>query len=523
VTKPLATEFLATLPANHVGNDVLDIAGDAVRSHNPARPAQTVWSAAPKVEHVDAAVSAARDAFATWSAAPIEKRIEVLQAYKEKLAARVDDFARLICLETGKALWDSKGEAGILAGKVDITLEQAQNSGLARITGYDVPLNETRRGVCSFRPHGVMAVVGPFNFPAHLPNGHIIPALLAGNTIVFKPSDKTPAVGQLLSEVLREALAQCDMPLGVVNTIQGGADVASSLVAHKGIDGILFTGSWPVGRRILENNLDNPGRIIALEMGGNNPAIVLASADMHQALVECARCAFITTGQRCTCTRRIIVHEKIAEQFIESLCLAARSATVGDPLADPPNFLGPIIREQSVQDVLRFASDLKGAGAQLLVEPTTPSVDGCEGGHFITPAVARIDRFTGAQDGPGKDAGCDGEIFGPLVRVAVAKDFDDALTQANATRFGLAASLFSNNQSEIDAFLRLARAGCVNINAGTAGASSKLPFGGLGESGNHRPAGSFALDYCAYPVASMIESGDACITPPGISFDTQNV
>ncbi|MFG0256863.1 MAG: aldehyde dehydrogenase family protein [Phycisphaerales bacterium JB043] len=518
-----ATEFLATGPANHVGVNTYEIAGDAIRSHNPARPAETIWQGTSDLAHVAEAVEDARKAFNTWSATPLEQRIRVLQTYKELLARRVDDFAMLISLETGKALWDSKGEAGILAGKVDITLEDAQNSGRARITGYEVAVNETRRGVCSFRPHGVMAVVGPFNFPAHLPNGHIIPALLAGNTVVFKPSDKTPAVGQLLSETIREALAEHDMPVGVVNTVHGEADVASTLVAHDGIDGILFTGSWPVGRKILEANLDNPGRIIALEMGGNNPSIVMDSADIHQALVETARCSFVTTGQRCTCTRRIIVHEGIADEFIERLCDAARSATVGDPLAEPPNFIGPIIREESQSAVLRYAEEIVAGGGELLVEPYIPEVEGCEDGHFITPGVARVDEFTCSQEGPVKDAGCDTEVFGPLVRVSVVDSFQEALAQANATRFGLSSSLFSSKQSEIDAFLRLARAGCVNINAGTAGASSKLPFGGLGISGNHRPAGSFALDYCAYPVASMIESGDACITPPGISFERQSV
>jgi succinylglutamic semialdehyde dehydrogenase len=173
--------------------------------------------------------------------------------------------------------------------------------------------------------------------------------------------------------------------------------------------------------------------------------------------------------------------------------------------------------------VLRYAEEIASGGGELLVEPYVPEVEGCADGHFITPGVARVDKFTCSQDGPGKDAGCDTEVFGPLVRVSVVDSFQEALAQANATRFGLSSSLFSNEQTEIEAFQRLAKAGCVNINAGTAGASSKLPFGGLGISGNHRPAGSFALDYCAYPVASMIESGDACITPPGISFEQQSV
>jgi len=476
---------------------------------------------------VDEAVAAARAALPGWRALGMEGRVAALRAYQKIASSRVDEVAALICRETGKALWDCKAEAGLLGGKVDITLEQPEagpHAALARVTGFDLPIAESRIGRTRFRPHGVMAVLGPFNFPAHLANGHIVPALLLGNTIVFKPSDKTPAVGQLVAAMFHEALQSVGAPAGVINLVQGGADIAKAIVAHEHTDGILFTGSWAVGRRILEANLDRPGRIVALELGGNNPAIVMDDADLKQAAIECCRSAFVTTGQRCTCTRRVIVHRGIAERFIPALIKAAGSLVIGDPMegvAGQPAFMGPIIRAEARDAVLKFQHEAstKGGG-RILMEATAmehPS-GGPSGGHYITPGILEVPRFS-LSDDRCKDAGCDEEVFGPLLRVSIADDFDDALAQANATRYGLAASLFTKNAALAERFLDEANAGCANINTGTAGASGKLPFGGLGLSGNHRPAGSFSVDYCAYPVASLIESGDAAGLLPGMHFD----
>ncbi|MBL8745272.1 MAG: aldehyde dehydrogenase family protein, partial [Phycisphaerae bacterium] len=255
-----------TDPANIIADRILPLAssgGSVVRSHDPSRPSRVIWNAATIPVHVDQAVNAARAAFPAWSAWPTERRAQALRAYKTLAENRFRELADLLCAETGKAMWEAEAEARLLAAKVDTTLMEGPmnaGSGRARITPFDIPITATRIGRCTFRPHGVMAVLGPFNFPAHLPNGHIVPALLAGNTVVFKPSDKTPAVGQLLAGLFVEALASVGAPRGVVNLVQGGADIATRLVSHEGIDGILFTGSWPVGRRILEANIDRPGR-----------------------------------------------------------------------------------------------------------------------------------------------------------------------------------------------------------------------------------------------------------------------
>lgn len=500
-------------PSDLIGGQWITHAPAGLRSRNPARPDGVIWSGDSRVDHVSRAIDAAAQALPAWAAAPMEKRIAVLRRFQANCKSRLSAITTLIRDETGKVQWDAAAEASLLGAKVDITLDDSPTGAMRRVTTFDVPVSPTRTGRAWFKPHGVMAVVGPYNFPMHLPNGHIVPALAMGNTIVFKPSDKAPACGQLLAELFDDALRAEHAPPGVLNLVHGASDVASSLVSHPGLDGILFTGSWPVGRRIMEANLDRPGRLVALEMGGNNAAVVMDDGDLRQAVVECARGAFITTGQRCTCTRRIVVHEAIAPRFIAALCKAASNLIVGDPGASHPVFMGPIISEQALAAVLDFQASLARAGAEVLV-PSTP-IDSPTRGWYLSPGVVRVERFTPTE----RDAGCDIEVFGPLVRVAVVKSLDEAIEQANATRYGLAAAIFTRSQTAAQRFLHECRAGCINVNTGTAGASSKLPFGGLGLSGNHRPAGAFSLDYCAYPVAAMTETGPDAPLPTGMMLD----
>ncbi|MRG96330.1 aldehyde dehydrogenase family protein [Polyangium spumosum] len=504
---------LAHAPSDLLEGQWVPLPGDALTSRSPARPAEVVWQGSPAPAHADAAVAAARRALSAWAALPAERRFSALRRFRDLCKARAAEMARLISDETGKALWDARAEADLLAAKVDITLDASEHGGLRRVSGFEITLSPSRTGRAWFRPHGVMAVLGPFNFPAHLPNGHIIPALALGNTVVFKPSDKAPAVGQTLAAWLSEALVAEGAPPGVLNLVHGGASVASRLVANPDIDGVLFTGSWPVGRHIMEASLDFPGRILALEMGGNAPSVVLPDADLRQAAIEVARSAFVSTGQRCTCTRRLVVHGAVAERFVRTIEAIASRLRVGDPLADPQPFMGPIISAEARAGVLAAQERFAGGGAE--VRLAARALPDASGGHYVSPGIVRVDRFTLAEEGPGADV----EVFGPLLRYVVVDSLEEAIAQANTTRFGLAASIFTKDPGAIERFLAEARAGCVNVNTGTAGASSKLPFGGVGLSGNHRPAGSFSLDYCAYPVAGMIEAGAAAPVPTGMTFE----
>ncbi len=486
-------------PSSYINGRFLAVAGDQLVSTDPADPDQVLWRGSPPLDHVDEAISAAREALDDWSARTFEQRVEVVQRWRTVVTEQAERIAGVITDEMGKTLTEARAEAKLLADKVSITLDEFS---MRRVSEYRVDVTPSRAGFCRFKPYGVMAVLGPFNFPAHLPNGHFVPALLLGNTVVFKPSKRTPAVGQVIAELMDEA----EVPPGVFNVVHGGRGVAPHLVGHEGIDGILLTGSWPVGRRIMEANLDRPGRIMALEMGGNNPAVVMDDCDLKQAVVECVRAGFATTGQRCTCTRRIIVQRGVADRFIAAFCKAASNLLIGPGRAPEPVFMGPVVGEDSVQDVLDFQQRLVEAGGRVLLEATRME----RPGHFISPAVIEVDGYSLDRDD---------EVFGPLVQITVVDDLDEAITEANTTRYGLAAAIFTSDDATWDRFFRRVKAGCINWNTGTAGASSKLPFGGLGHSGNHRPAAVFAVDYCAYPVANMVEESTDVSVPVGMHWD----
>lgn len=469
---------------------------ETIESRNPARPDDVVWRGEASLDALESAVGRARAAAPFWARRPEAERIALLERWRAVTTAHVEEIARLITREMGKTLDESRAEAKLLGEKVTITLDEISRS---RVRGFSVSAAGGRTGECRFHPFGVMAVVGPFNFPAHLPNGHWVPALLLGNTIVFKPSDKTPAVGELMLRLAREA----GLPDGVFEVVQGGAAISRALVAHAAIDGVLFTGSWPVGRAILEANLDRPGRMVALEMGGSNAVLVLddvgapggawsAGATLFDhAVAECARSAFATTGQRCTCARRLIVHRSLGSTFVEALVERAKSLTIGAGDADPQPFMGPLVGAAARDAVLAFVDRRDREGARVLLRPRA-----AEPGWSLTPGVIQVDRFTRERDE---------ECFGPVVQLSVSDSLDDMIEQANATDFGLTSAVFTGDDAAWERCRHELRAGGVNLNCGTAGASGRLPFGGLGRSGNLRPAGSFSVDYCAFPKASLIE------------------
>ena len=493
------TSTLVREPCNSIGGRFVAIPGGDVVSRDPSQPGRVIWSGSPPAEHVDDAVHAARSAFAKWSALSLDDRAACLHRWKDITSKNADRIAGMITDEMGKTLAESLAEARALGEKVDITLGEHS---LRRVADYRVGVSATRDGFCRFKPHGVMAVIAPFNFPAHLANGHFVPALLMGNTIVLKPSEKTPGTGQLLAELIHEV----GLPPGVFNVVQGGGDIAARLVNHDEVDGVLFTGSWPVGRRVLQANLDRPGRIIALEMGGNNPAVVLDDAHLKQAVIECVRSAFATTGQRCTCTRRIIVQRCIADRFIPAFCKLASTLLIGPGRSREPVFMGPVATESAADAVIEFQQALVKNGARVLVESTRPEIPG----HFVTPGIVEVNSFSLERDR---------EVFGPFAQICVVDDLDRGIEQANMTRFGLAASIFTSSEESFREFFSRVKCGCINWNTGTAGASSKLPFGGVGHSGNHRPAAAFSVDYCAYPVANMVEKSSDIAVPGGMQWD----
>lgn len=464
--------------------------GESFQSTNPAN-GDVVWEAsAADTDQVEAAVAAARNAFPAWSMLEQDARTAIVRRYAELLAEQKTELAALISAEAGKVMWDALGEAGAMANKIEISLKAH-----AERTGAREAVNGAIRSKLSHRPHGVMAVFGPYNFPGHLPNGHIVPALIAGNTIVFKPSELTPAVAEKMVRIWDDA----GLPKGVLNLVQGARDTGAALVACEGIDGLLFTGSANTGLSISKQLLQRPHVIQALEMGGNNPLIVHEVGDINAAAVLTILSAFVSSGQRCTCARRLIVPtgEK-GDAFVAELAGMIDKIIVGSGATDSESFMGPVISAAAADTVLKAQGSLEAGGGKIIrrVERLP------EGEAFLSPGLIDV---TAVADRP------DEEVFGPILQLIRVDDFDAAIAEANNTKYGLASGLISDSRELYDYFFPRSRAGIVNWNQQLTGAASTAPFGGIGWSGNHRPSAYYAADYCAYAVATM-EQADGVVT-----------
>ncbi len=461
-------------------------------SFEPATGAE-LWRAA--VGDVDAEVAAARSGWATWAARPLTYRIETLRRFANVVRSRHEAFADVIARETGKPLWEARTEVDTVMAKVDISVSAyADRTAQRRL---DAPMGS--RMAVRHKPHGVLAVLGPYNFPAHLPNGHIVPALIAGNAVVFKPSEKTPASGAFLVDCYRAA----GVPEECIRLVIGGPDEGRALAAHDGIDGLLFTGSARTGLALNRAFAEKPEKILALEMGGNNPIIVWDTPDLYAASIIIIQSAFTTAGQRCTAARRLIVDQKLFDPLMEQLDKLISRLIVGAPHDDPAPYMGPVI-DNEVADQLSesfLALLMRGGRPIRHLQRTQPDRP------FLLPGV--ID-MTEASERP------DMELFGPILQVVRTETFDEAIAEANNTRYGLSASLISQTPGLYDRFWSGARAGIVNWNRPTNGASSAAPFGGIGWSGNHRPSAYYAADYCAYPVVS--NEADAARASIGIGL-----
>ena len=441
---------------------------------------ETLWEGAPG--DVAAAVVRARTAFPGWASSRLDDRIAVAQRFKAVVTERADAFARLIARETGKPFWETRTEVASVAAKVDISITaQAERAGArtGEVGGV--------RQVLRHKPHGLLAVLGPYNFPAHLPNGHIVPALLAGNAIVFKPSELTPAVADFMAD----CWAAAGLPDGVLTVVHGDGDTGRALAAAD-IDGLLFTGSAGVGGALARQFADMPHKILALEMGGNNPLIVWDVDDAHldAAAALVVQSAYLSAGQRCTCARRLIVRDGAHGPLIDRVTALIDRLVVGAPFDEPQPFMGPVIANR--------AADGLSAGTALLVDKGAtairPLLRRDADRPFLSPALYDVTGLTGLPDS---------ELFGPVLQLTRVPDWDSAVAAANATRFGLSAGLIGGDVALYDAFWTASRAGVVNWNRPTNGAASNAPFGGIGLSGNHRPSAYYAADYAAWPVASL--------------------
>lgn len=464
-------------------------------SQNPVTEVQIWQGTAADAKGVKAAIQSAEEAFPLWSTTPLEKRIETLHRYQEALKKNQESLIKAISQETGKPLWESRTELAAMIGKVPISIEAYKIRCAEMLREQNQALSYTRH-----KPHGVVAVLGPFNFPGHLPNGHIVPALLAGNTVVFKPSEFTPYVGELMAAVWQAA----KIPQGVFNLIQGGAETGALLVQNSTLAGVFFTGSWETGKKLRE--LVHPTKILALEMGGNNPLVVTQVNDIKAAVIATIQSAYLTAGQRCSCARRLIVPRgNVGESFIRALQEFIPQIKVGAYTEIPEPYMGSLINAQAASKVLQAAENLRASGGRYLVEMRPLN----KAKTLLTPGLMDV---TSVKQQP------DEEIFGPFLQLIRVADFEAALKEANRTAYGLTAGLISDDPKEYALFYQRIHAGIINWNTPLTGASSAAPFGGVGQSGNFRPSAYYAADYCSYPVASMecAELKTPALLPPGI-------
>lgn len=454
-----------------------------LQSTNPAT-GEVIWSAAvTPVAALEGILTTAHKAQREWAMTPLADRIAVAERFAELALQEKDAFARLIATETGKPFWETQTEVTTVAAKVGISIKaQAERAGQS---AHD---EGSFRRTLTHRPHGVLAVLGPYNFPAHLPNGHIVPALLAGNAIVFKPSEKTPATAAFMADLW----AKAGLPDGVLQVVYGLGDLGAALAGHDGIDGLLFTGSSTTGLKLARQFGETPWKMLALEMGGNNPLVVwepeAVQMDAMAALI--VQSSFLSSGQRCTCARRIIVQDAHFDAVTEAVAALTQRLIVDGPFADPQPFMGPVIDNAAADHLQTGYAALLSSGGRAIAEQVRREADK----PFLTPAIL---------DMRGAGEAADAELFGPIAQFYSASTFDEAIARANATRFGLSASLVGGDAAFFDRFAAEVKAGIINWNRPTNGASSAAPFGGVGLSGNHRPSAFYAADYCAYPVAGV--------------------
>lgn len=468
--------------SNYINGEWLAGSGPELATIDPSTGRQTWTSNASSLEDIARAAQAAHDSFEAWALTPLAERIAIATRFRDLLKDNAESLAATIAEEVGKPLWEARTEVATMANKIDISVQAH-----AARTGESATKVADGNAVLRHRPHGVFAVYGPYNFPGHLPNGHIVPALIAGNTLLFKPSEYAPRTAVRTVQLWEQA----GLPKGVLNLVNGGRDTGIALGQQALIDGVLFTGSSQTGAALHKQFGGQPGKMLALEMGGNNPLVVWGVEDIDAAVHHTVMSAFISAGQRCTCARRLVIENGAAgDAFLARLVAVAAQLQVGPSNAEPQPFMGPVVSSAVAARLVQAQEDMVAKGGKLLLamrqlDPNT---------GFVTAGI--VDT-TDAQGIP------DEEWFGPLLQVIRVASFDDALRVANATQYGLAASLLSPSEDLWQRFTVRARAGIVNWNRPTTGAASSAPFGGVGKSGNHRPSAYYAADYCAYPVASI--------------------
>jgi succinylglutamic semialdehyde dehydrogenase len=465
-------------------------ASEKLTKHSPADLSKVLYQVEVDYSHINQVIESAKRAQKKWQNTSLDNRKNLLIKYKEIVASRTNEIAKAIAIETGKPLWESMTEAQALASKVDVTF----NDSLARVANHTIKdVMPQIDGHEIKRPIGVSLVIGPFNFPCHLANGQIISALLTGNTVIFKPSEKTILSSQLMFDCLVEA----GFPTGVVNLINGTAHTSSKLCEHPQVKAIYFTGSKAVGLKILEKTYNDLSKMVALELGGKNATILHRDANLEHALPELLRACFLTAGQRCTSTSTILIHRSISDNFIEQFKHWSEKIIIDHPIdyAQEP-FMGPLIDHAAVDSYQNYCSQAISEGAEALIDFKLLNKLKYQG-HYVSPTIHYFKQASSELNT------LKTEIFAPNVVFVPYDDIDAAIEMANISEYGLAAAIFTEDKSIYQQCLNELDAGLINLNRSTVGASARLPFGGLKSSGNFRPAGVSMIEHCVHTISSL--------------------
>lgn len=426
---------------------------------------------------VAAAAQAAAAAFKTWGSMPAPKRGDIIRRAGDIFTRRMDELSRIMTREMGKTLTETRGD---IQEAIDTAYYSATES--RRLFGYNTPSELANKMNLSFRnPIGVCGIITAWNFPIAVPSWKILPALICGNTVVFKPSEDSPHSGNIFAEILEEA----GLPPGVFNVVHGSAECGSAIVEHPDIKLVGFTGSTATGKAIAER-CGALNKKCSLEMGGKNPQIVMPDADMDLALHGVLWGAFGTTGQRCTATSRLILHKDIHDDFVTRLCTAASELVLGNGLTNDKAQVGPVINTKQIDKILSYI-EIGKAEATLALGGERATDGDLAHGNFMKPTVfTNVDRTARIFRE---------EIFGPVLSVSRADSFEHAIDLANDCAYGLSSSIYTRDVNAAFTAIRDLEAGISYVNAPTIGAEAHMPFGGIKGTGNgHREGGWTVFD-----------------------------
>jgi len=422
-----------------------------------------------RADLVDPAIHYAVGAAQSWRETPLEKRVEKFKSAQREIEQQKGKLAEGIALETGKPLREAMGEVGAVIAKFDLTIADAE-----RYLADEKPEN-ANPAIIRHRARGPAVVIGPFNFPIHLPHGQIVAHLIAGNPVIFKPSPLAANVCAVYGRIMSAAF-----PPGVFNLVQGGGDEGRSLCVHPAVRSVAFTGSVPVGKELAKLLAGDLSKDVALELGGKNAAIVCADADLTKAANAVAEAMCLTAGQRCNATSRVIVDHGVADDFVVELLQAIEKFVPGDPL-DEKTLLGPLVSGAAVK---RYEQMTSTPGDWILPPGVVGQVGG-KTGHYVKPAILQLSDMDAAK----RSTLFKDEVFAPVLTIVPAADEAQMLALHDLTPFGLTASVFTRSRQTFDRLAAQLNVGNVYANLPTTFSPSTLPFGGLGDSGNGRPGG----------------------------------